>query len=93
MAFAQTRKRGELSPSQSARKAMRKPTNVSLPSDLLERAKELDVNVSRASERGLRAEVHEAEARLWAAEHAGFIAEMNARIEHDGLPLDEHRMF
>src|ERR1700758_4720809 len=38
-------------------KVTRKPTNVSLPADLLERARELNVNVSRASERGLREEV------------------------------------
>ncbi|PCE21836.1 post-segregation antitoxin CcdA [Paraburkholderia acidicola] len=93
MAFEQARQAGKLSPSQPAQKVIRKLTKVSLPSDLLDRAKELDVNVSRASERGLRSEVHEAEARLSAAEHAGFIAEMNARIEHDRLPLDEHRMF
>ncbi len=93
MVSAQIRQSGEPAASRSARKATRKPTNVSLPSDLLDRAKELDVNISRASERGLREEVHEAEARVWAAEHAGFITEMNARIERDGLPLDEHRMF
>jgi antitoxin CcdA len=93
MISTQNRQAGEPSLSQPARKATRKPTNVSLPSDLLERAKELDVNVSRASERGLREEVHGAEARAWAAQHAGFIAEMNARIERGGLPLAEHRMF
>jgi antitoxin CcdA len=93
MISAQLRQSGESAVSKPARKASRKPTNVSLPSDLLDRAKELDVNISRASERGLREEVHEAEARAWAVEHAGFITEMNARIEHDGLPLDEHRMF
>ena len=74
-------------------RATRKPTNVSLPTDLLERARELDVNVSRASERGLREEVQAAEARLWAEKNADFIAEMNARIERDGLPLEEYRMF
>ncbi|MDN7671102.1 type II toxin-antitoxin system CcdA family antitoxin [Burkholderia oklahomensis] len=74
-------------------KATRKPTNVSLPLELLERAKELHVNISRASERGLREEVQEAEARAWAEEHEDFIAEMNTRIERDGLPLEEHRMF
>jgi len=79
--------------SQPARKTTRKPTNVSLPTDLLDRAKQLDVNISRASEWGLREEVHEAKARVWAAQHADFIAELNARIEHDGLPLDEYRMF
>ncbi|WP_395067825.1 type II toxin-antitoxin system CcdA family antitoxin [Paraburkholderia silvatlantica] len=74
-------------------KVMRKPTNVSLPTDLLERARELNVNVSRASERGLREEVEAAEARAWAERNADFIEEMNARIERDGLPLEEYRMF
>ncbi|GAB7536993.1 type II toxin-antitoxin system CcdA family antitoxin [Burkholderia sp. 22PA0099] len=93
MISAQMRHSDEPAASNPTRKASRKPTNVSLPSDLLERARELDVNISRASERGLREEVQEAEARVWAAKHAGFITEMNARIERDGLPLDEHRMF
>ncbi|MGF6267030.1 antitoxin CcdA [Paraburkholderia youngii] len=74
-------------------KITRKPTNVSLPTDLLERAKELNVNVSRASERGLREEVQAAEARAWEEKNGDFIAEMNARIERDGLPLEESRMF
>jgi antitoxin CcdA len=74
-------------------KVTRKPTNVSLPADLLDRARERNVNVSRASERGLREEVQAAEARAWAEKNADFIAEMNARIERDGLPLDEYRMF
>ncbi|WP_211624194.1 type II toxin-antitoxin system CcdA family antitoxin [Paraburkholderia domus] len=79
--------------SSSFQPARRKRTNVSLPSDLLDRAKEMGVSISRASERGLREEVHEAEIRAWAAENASFIAEMNARIERDGLPLGERRMF
>ncbi|MFL9999034.1 type II toxin-antitoxin system CcdA family antitoxin [Paraburkholderia sediminicola] len=90
MIHAQTLPTGESSASQPAR---RKRTNVSLPYDLLDRAKEMDVNISRASERGLREEVHEAEVRVWAAENASFIAEMNARIERDDLPRDERRMF
>ena len=73
-------------------KVTRKATNVSLPADLLERARELDVNVSRASERGLREEVQAAEARAWADKNADFVAEMNARIERDGLPLEEYRI-
>jgi antitoxin CcdA len=74
-------------------KITRRPTNVSLPTDLLERARELNVNVSRASERGLREEVQAAEVRAWEEKNADFIAEMNARIERDGLPLEEYRMF
>jgi post-segregation antitoxin (ccd killing protein) len=56
----------------------RQPTNVSLPTELLDRAKQPDINISRASERNLREEVHEAEAHAWAAQHADFIAELNA---------------
>lgn len=78
---------------QNPPKVTRKPTNVSLPTDLLERAKDLNVNVSRASERGVREAVEAAEARAWAEKNAEFIAEMNARIERDGLPLEEYRMF
>ncbi|WP_250480069.1 MULTISPECIES: type II toxin-antitoxin system CcdA family antitoxin [unclassified Caballeronia] len=74
-------------------KVARKPTNVSLPTDLLERARRLDINVSRASERGLREEVLAVEARAWAENNAQFIAEMNARIDRDGLPLEEYRLF
>jgi antitoxin CcdA len=90
MIHAQALPAGESSPSQPAR---RKRTNVSLPSDLLDCAKEMGVSISRASERGLREEVQEADVSVWAAENASFIAEMNARIERDGLPLDERRMF
>lgn len=93
MISAHIRQPSEPAISRSATKATRKPTNVSLPTELLDRAKQLDVNVSRASEPDLREEVYEAEARAWAAQHAGFVAELNARIEHDGLPLDEQRMF
>lgn len=93
MISAQIRQDGEPPLAQPARKTSRKPTNVSLPTDLLDRAKQLGVNISRASERGLREEVHEAEARAWATQHADFISELNARIERDGLPLEEHRMF
>lgn len=78
---------------QNQPKVTRKPTNVSLPANLLERARDLNVNVSRASERGVREAVEAAEARAWAEKNADFIAEMNARIEHDGLPLEEYRMF
>jgi antitoxin CcdA len=43
----------------------------------------------RASERGVR---EAGEARMWADRHADFIADMNARIECDGLPLDAYRL-
>ena len=74
-------------------KVTRKPTNVSLPSDLLERAKELNVNVSRASERGLREEVQEMEARQWAEQNAELVKAYTAMVEREGLPLAKYRTF
>ncbi|BCQ29629.1 type II toxin-antitoxin system CcdA family antitoxin (plasmid) [Caballeronia sp. NK8] len=71
----------------------RKPTNVSLPSDLLERARELNVNVSRASERGLREEVQEVEARQWAEQNAELVKAYTAMVEREGLPLAKYRTF
>ncbi|AQH03424.1 type II toxin-antitoxin system CcdA family antitoxin [Caballeronia cordobensis] len=74
-------------------KITRRPTNVSLPSDLLERAKELNVNVSRASERGLREEVQEIEAREWAEQNAELVKAYTAMVEREGLPLAKYRTF
>jgi hypothetical protein len=39
---------------------------------VLERAKQLGINLSRASERGVREEIQEAEARRWADDNAEF---------------------
>ena len=71
----------------------RKPTNVTLPPDLLARAKQLDINVSRASERGIREEIRELEARRWAEENAELIAAYTDMVEQDGLPLAKYRTF
>lgn len=71
----------------------RKSTNVTLPPDVLDRAKELGINLSRASERGVREEIQEAEARRWAEENVELVAAYSAMIERDGLPLAKYRTF
>lgn len=71
----------------------RKPTNVSLNFQLVTEAKRLGVNVSRACERGLAAEVAEERARRWQAENAEAIASSNAYVEKHGLPLAKYRQF
>jgi antitoxin CcdA len=71
----------------------RKSTNVTLPPEVLNRAKELGINLSRASERGVREEIQEAEARRWADDNAGLVAAYTAMIERDGLPLAKYRTF
>jgi antitoxin CcdA len=71
----------------------RKSTNVTLPPEVLERAKELGINLSRASERGVREEIQEAEARRWADDNAELVAAYSAMVERDGLPLAKYRTF
>jgi antitoxin CcdA len=71
----------------------RKSTNVTLPPEVLDRAKELGINLSRASERGVREEIQETEARRWADDNAELVAAYTAMVERDGLPLAKYRAF
>ena len=71
----------------------RKPTNVSLDSELLEAAKELGVNVSRACERGLAEQVAEVRSRRWLEENKDALESSNQYVERKGLPLAQYRQF
>ncbi len=73
--------------------APRKATNVSLRRDLLEEARALEVNVSRACGKGLAAEVAAERARRWREENAEAIAFWNDYVDRDGLPLARYRQF
>jgi antitoxin CcdA len=71
----------------------RKPTNVTLPPEVLERAKQLGINLSRASERGVREEIQEVEARRWADDNAELVTAYTTMVDRDGLPLAKYRTF
>lgn len=71
----------------------RKATNVSLPSDTVAMAKELGINVSKACEAGLAAEVKKEWERRWKEEHRDAIEANNAWVENHGLPLAKYRLF
>lgn len=67
--------------------------NISLRADLIAEAKRLGVDISKACERGLAAELAEVRsARGW-AENAGAIGAWNDLIEREGLPLSRYRQF
>jgi antitoxin CcdA len=72
---------------------MRKPTNLSLDSALVEDARELGINLSRACEEALRREIAAERGRRWKEENAAGIAASNAYVEKYGLPLEKYRMF
>ena len=71
----------------------RKPTNLSLDAGLLTEAKDLNVNLSRAAEDGVRRAVASAKAAQWRAENAAALQSSNAYVEDHGVPLDRHRQF
>jgi antitoxin CcdA len=71
----------------------RRPTNVTLPVELVEEAKALEVNVSQACESGLVQSVREAKAARWLEENKDAIKAHNEWVEREGLPLDEFRQF
>jgi antitoxin CcdA len=74
-------------------KTRTKPTNVSLDAALVEEAKELGVNISLASARGLEEAVKEARAKRWLEENMAALESSNAWVEANGLPLAKYRLF
>lgn len=73
--------------------SIRKATNISLDADLLGQARELDINISRACERGLVEQIPKARGERWLAENAQAIASSNEWVERNGLPLAHYRQF
>ena len=73
--------------------AARKATNVSLDSSLVAEAKRLGVNISRACEAGLAAEIAQTYAHQWKVENAAALLSSNEWVERNGLPLARYRQF
>lgn len=71
----------------------RKATNISLDSGLLEEARALQINISRACERGLADQIAEAREQQWRADNADALASSNRHVEDQGLPLAGFRRF
>jgi len=71
----------------------RRPTNISLDSAMIEEAKELGINISRACEQGLAKQISEERGRRWLEENREAIASSNAWFEEHGLPLAKYRQF
>lgn len=74
-------------------KAPRKAANLSINSDLLRRAKALNLNLSRLLEERLVEIVRQAECDRWLAENRSALEHYNARVEREGLFSDELRSF
>jgi antitoxin CcdA len=71
----------------------RKATNVTIDARLLEHAKGLGINVSKASEEGLSRAVAAKQEAIWLASNLAAIESSNAYVDRNGIPLAKHRNF
>lgn len=74
-------------------KPAKRATNLSLSADVLQAAKDLDINLSQVCDNYLREFVRTELERNWRKEYAEFISAYNATIEQEGLPLEEWKSF
>lgn len=74
-------------------KPARRPANISLNVRMLVEAKELGINISRACEGGLEAQIARVRREQWLAENGQALESSNAYAEANGLPLAALRQF
>ena len=77
----------------SAHAKSRQRLNLTLSGPLVEEAKALGLNLSRACENGLEAAVAAERAHRWQDENRAFFEWYNAKVEKDGLLLAQFRQF
>lgn len=66
--------------------AQRRATSMTLDAALLDEARALGVNISRAAEEGILAKVRAERARRWKEDNAEAVAAYNSWIEENGIP-------
>jgi len=71
----------------------RRPTNVSLPEDLVGAARALGVNLSRACEAGLAAAAQAERERRWREDNREAMESWGEALDRHGLPLARYRTF
>lgn len=71
----------------------RKATNVTIDSGLLEQAKCLGINISKASEEGLSRAVAAKQEAIWLQSNQAALDSSNAYVDRNGIPLAKHRNF
>ena len=73
--------------------AAKKPTNLSVNSDLLAKARALKINLSATLEQALESQLAQAEAAKWAEENKAAIQAYNDFVDENGCFGDEFRAF
>jgi antitoxin CcdA len=71
----------------------KRPTSVTIRSDVIDEARALGINVSQACENGVVAEISVKRREKWLEENMAAIESHNEWVEKHGLPLAKYRMF
>ena len=71
----------------------KRAANLTLSAEVLDAAKQLNLNISKLCDAYLQTYVKEEQARRWREEHAAFVAVYNDTVAAEGLPLDEWKTF
>jgi antitoxin CcdA len=71
----------------------KRATNLTLSERLIEEARALDVNLSRAAEDGIARAVKEAQDARWVEENRLAMADYDRFVEENGLVLEDLRLF
>ena len=71
--------------------AAKKPTNLTVNSDLLSRARKMNINLSATLEKALVAELKNAEKQRWLKKNKKAIFALNNLSEKNGLFSDTYR--
>jgi len=73
--------------------APKKATNLSINSDLLNKTRKLEINLSATLEQALQQRLAEQNIENWKKENAPAIKAYNGFVEENGLFADEFRQF
>jgi antitoxin CcdA len=65
----------------------RRSVNLTIREDVMDAARALDLNASRAAEAGIIEAIRQARAEAWRRENEAAIEAHNARVEKDGVLL------
>jgi antitoxin CcdA len=77
----------------AAPKLQRKSLNASIDAALIQEAKALGINISRAAEEGIAKAVKAEKTRRWQEENREAIESSNDYVKRNGLPLAKYRLF
>ncbi|WP_323813409.1 type II toxin-antitoxin system CcdA family antitoxin [Cellvibrio sp. NN19] len=73
--------------------APKKPTNLSINSDLLKKAKDLEINLSATLEQALTNQIKAKQAQQWLEQNKDSIAAYNKAVDENGVFSDGLRSF